>query len=72
MRGAATTPRTIPCAPVRAEPRPSRGDDGVRIALDGDAVAVAARFDLKQHDRKFAKDGANAWLRSVIVELFAD
>lgn len=31
------------------------------------------RFDLKQYwHRKFAKDGANAWLRSVIVELFAD
>jgi len=31
------------------------------------------RFDLKQHwHRKFAKDGANAWLRSVVAELFGD
>lgn len=31
------------------------------------------RFDLKQYwHRKFAKDGANAWLRLLIVELFAD
>ncbi|MES2260013.1 MAG: LysR family transcriptional regulator [Pseudomonadota bacterium] len=29
------------------------------------------RFDLKQHwHRKFAKDGANAWLRAVVAELF--
>ena len=30
------------------------------------------RFDLKQHwHRKYAKDGANAWLRSVLAELFS-
>ena len=30
-------------------------------------------FDLKQHwHRKYAKDGANVWLRSVIAELFGD
>ncbi|MGK5077288.1 LysR family transcriptional regulator [Janthinobacterium sp. HLX7-2] len=29
------------------------------------------RFDLKQHwHRKYAKDGSNAWLRSVVAELF--
>lgn len=31
------------------------------------------RFDLKQHwHRKFARDGANTWLRSVVAELFGD
>lgn len=31
------------------------------------------RFDLKQHwHRKYARDGANAWLRSIVAELFGD
>lgn len=41
------------------------------IRLAEPPVAIPS-FDLKQHwHRKYAKDGANTWLRGVMVELFS-